>query len=308
MKFTGTKKALAIGGIAAVATVGAISAASADGHQVLIGDNAFPESIATLPGGGFITGSVGGPNLYAWTPGDDAATVWATVDGISLGVFATSDTVYVCVNAPSFGDGVLTTFDLATAEQTGAYPLPGGGLCNDIAVSADGTAFVADTGAFAGRPGRVLALVPVDEDGNLGLQTVIASTAIAGADGLAFLGDRLIVNDVANGNLFAIDLDGATMTDFEFLNVSRALEGPDGMRTASDNSGLWVAENAAGRVSFISIDGNDATVETVGEGEWVSATSVAEADGALYVVDTNFPALGGEETLTFYAHRVEIGM
>ncbi len=309
MRFTAKVKTLAISGVAAASVLGMATAANAQDGDILIGEGAFPESIAALPNGGFITGSVVSPNLYAWAPGDESASVWATTDGVTLGVFATEDTVYACVGDPGFsGNGRLVTFDLASAEQSGVYPLPSAGLCNDIAVSPDGTAFVTDTGGFAGMPGAVFALVPVDEEGNLGLQTVVASSAIGGADGLAFLGDRLIVNDVMTGALFAIDLDGATMTDFEFLDVSRALEGPDGMRTAVDGSGIYVAENAAGRVSFITIDGDSATVETVGEGDWMSATSVAEFNDGIYVIDTMFGMMGGDEVPTFYAHRVEGGM
>lgn len=298
-----------IGGAAALAIAGSAGMAAAQDGDILIGDSVFPESIAALPGGGFITGSVVGPDLYAWTPGSDAASVWASTDGVTLGVFAAGETVYACVSDPGFGgNGRVVTFDLASAEQTGTYPLPSNGLCNDIAVSSDGTAYVTDTGAFGGNPGGVYALVPTGEEGEMALQLVIGAMSIGGADGLAFLGDRLIVNDVTTGALFAIDLDGARMTGFEFLEVSRALEGPDGMRTAADGTGIYVAENAAGRVSFVTIDGDQATVETVGEGDWESATSVVELDTGIYVIDTRFGAMGGEEVITFYAHQVEGGM
>ena len=78
-----------------------------------------------------------------------------------------------------------------------------------------------------------------------GATSFLASMSIAGADGLAFLGSTLIVNDVATGALFAIELNGTTMISLTTLSLSRPLEGPDGMRTASDGSGLWVAENGA---------------------------------------------------------------
>ena len=308
MKLSGSVTKIAGGGGAAVAALLiSVATGAQESDDVLIGDNAFPESIAATPDGGFLTGSVASPNIYRYAPGDDAASVWAMVEGITLGVFAAGDAAYACVNAPTFGDGVLVSFDLATAEQTGAYPLPGGGLCNDIAVGPGGTVFVADTGAFAGRPGAVLALVPTGEEGTLTLQNVLSSTSIGGADGLAFIGSTLYLNDVTNGNLFALELDGATLVSFSKLTLSRELAGPDGMRTDSDGTGLWVAENAAGRVSHITFDGNVANVETVAEGDWTSATSVAEVGGKLYVVDANFPALG-EDVGAFYAHAIDLGM
>jgi sugar lactone lactonase YvrE len=275
--------------------------------DILIGENVFPESIAATPDGGFVTGSVASPNIYRYTPGGDAASVWATVDGVSLGVFTTADTAFACVIAPDFGNGRLVTFDLGTAELTGTYPLPGGGLCNDIAVGPDGTVFVTDTGAFSGRPGSVLALIPSGEDGALALQPVLSSMSIGGADGLAFIGNTLYVNDVTTGSLFALELDGTTLVSFTTLTLSRELAGPDGMRTTADGAGLWVAENAAGRVSHVTVDGGNATVETVAEGGWTSATAVAEVGGVLYVIDTNFPALG-QAAGAFYAHAVNPGM
>jgi sugar lactone lactonase YvrE len=302
------RKTMATGAVAtAVLFFAGVTGAQEPG-DVLIGEGAFPESIAATPDGGFLAGSVASPNIFRYAPGGEAASVWATVDGVSLGVFATADTAFACVIAPNFGDGRLVTFDLATAELTGTYPLPGGGLCNDIAVGPDGTVFVTDTGAFSGRPGSVLALVPTGEDGALALQPVLSSMSIGGADGLAFVGDTLYVNDVTTGQLFALELDGTTLVSLTTLTLSRALAGPDGMRTTADGTGLWVAENAAGRVSHVTIDGANATVDTVAEGGWISATAVAEVGGVLYVIDTNFPALGQPNAGAFYAHAVNPGM
>ncbi len=88
----------------------------------------------------------------------------------------------------------LLTYDLASAAQTGSYPLPGGRLCNDIAVAADGTAYITDTS----DTGRVLALAP----GGTELTVVIADTAIAGIDGIAYIGDVLYANDVMTGAIY----------------------------------------------------------------------------------------------------------
>jgi len=282
------------------------------GGDIMIGTGVHPESIAATPDGGFIAASAAGNNLYRWAPGDDSASVWATIDegAIALGTFVAGGTVYACQISQSFGDGTLISFDLDSGERTGAYALPGGGLCNDIAAGPDGTIFITDTGAFAGNPGRVLALVPVNEEGDLGFQTVFASSAIGGADGLAFVGETLYVNDVITGALFALELAGTTLLDFEFLALSRELSSPDGMRTTADGTGMWVVENDVGRVAKITVDGDTAVIETVGEGDWVSTTSVIEIGGQLYVVDTDFPTRGTEEgaAQVFFAHAVNMGM
>jgi len=305
-------KTAVIGSTAAALALMTAMAGAQDAGDITIGTGVHPESITGTPDGGFIAASAATNNLYRWAPGDDAASVWATIDegSIALGTFVAAGTVYACQISQSFGDGTLITFDLDSAERTGAYPLPGGGLCNDIAAGPDGTIFITDTGAFAGNPGRVLALVPVNEEGDLGFQTVFASSAIGGADGLAFVGDTLYVNDVISGALFALELSGTTLVDFEFLSLSRDLSSPDGMRTTADGTGMWVVENDVGRVAQITVDGDTATIDTVGEGDWVSTTSIVEIDGTLYVVDTNFPGRGTDEgaAQVFFAHAVNAGM
>ncbi len=303
---TGRLRGVAFAAASAVAIAGAAGLATAQGPgDILIGEGVFPESIASTPDGGFLTGSVASPNIYRYSPGDDSASVWATVAGTTLGVFAAGDTAYACqINPATFSDGTLLTFDLATGEQTGAYAFPDAGLCNDIAVSPDGVVFVTDTGAFSGNPGGIYALV------NGELVDVVHSPDIAGADGLAFLGDTLYINDVSTGALWALELDGTTMTSMTQLTLSRELNGPDGMRAAADGSGLYVAENAAGRVSFVTIDGDNATVETVGEGPWELSTAVAEIGGTIYVIDTKFGMLGDPDAQPgpFYAIAVNGGM
>ena len=68
-----------------------------------------------------------------------------------------SNTLWVCTNDPDpqGKEAVLKAFDLKTAAPKGAYPFPNGGLCNDIAVTGDGTTLATDT-----RGGRILALKP----------------------------------------------------------------------------------------------------------------------------------------------------
>ena len=112
----------------------------------------------------------------------------------------------------------MKAFDLKSGALKGTYMLPGEGrLCNDIAVSSNGTAYISDT-----RQGSVDMLKPGAKD----LEIAAKDPLLAGADGLAF-GDKniLYVNSVTAGKLLRVDL------------------GPDGKSKASSISSSRVPSN-----------------------------------------------------------------
>lgn len=277
---SGASVALA-GGLMAIAA-GLASAQNA--ADIVLGEGFHPESIAATPDGGLLIGSVTLNSVYRAAPGATTAEPWITTGliegGLVLGVFAAGDTAYVCADGP-FGSNVafLLTFDLATAAETGRYEFPGGGLCNDIAVGSDGTAYVTDTSTV----GRLLALAP----GASEFTVVVADAAIAGIDGVAFIGDTLYANDVTTGAMYRIDVAAGTFTT---LTVSRALLGPDGMRTTVDGTALLLTENAGGTLDRLTIEGDVVTVETIADG-FTQATGVAQIGDVAYVVEARFDVL-----------------
>jgi sugar lactone lactonase YvrE len=292
--------AAAAGIVAAAASLAAVAGAQQP-DDIPIAENFHPESIAATPDGGLIVGSVQTSQVWRIVPGAVAAEPWITEGlGTVLGVFAYGDTAYVCANLPDNGPDLLT-FDLDTGAQTGAYLFPGGGFCNDIAVSPEGTVFVTDT-VFGGGPGRVLALI--DGENGPALQVILAARGIGGVDGLAFLGDALYVNDVSADKLYRLDLDGTNLLGFTAINLSQPIDGPDGMRTTDDGTGLLVAENASGRLSLLTIDGDNATVTVLAEG-FEQPAGVAQLGDTAFVVQPLF-ARRGEDVGMFYAHAVPL--
>src|SRR5580658_11174976 len=120
----------------------------------LSGTRIFPESITSTSDGTLIVGSLGHGNVLRIAPGKTAAEEWIKpgtggLNGV-LGVFADEKgkLLWVCSNKFE-GKGEATSvmsFDLKTGAPKGTYLLPGGmPLCNDIAVGADGTAYISDT-------------------------------------------------------------------------------------------------------------------------------------------------------------------
>ncbi|MGD9739383.1 MAG: c-type cytochrome [Bauldia sp.] len=282
LKFPIYAASTALAGGLLAAALSSPSHAQAPG-EIPLGERVHPESIAATPDGGLLIGSVAQNIVLRVAPGATTAEPWISglpEGGLVLGVFAAGDTAYVCSNGP-FGSGqaTLLTYDLATAAQTGSYVFPGGGLCNDIAVAADGTAYVTDTS----DTGRVLALAPDATE----LTEVIADTAIAGIDGIAYIGDVLYANDVQTGAMYRIDPTAGT---YATLTTSRPLAGPDGMRTTADGTALVVAENQAGRIALLEIEGDTVTVTDIADG-YDTPTGVAVIDDTIYIVEAIFGPL-----------------
>ncbi|MEO8096357.1 MAG: hypothetical protein ABI811_01555 [Acidobacteriota bacterium] len=248
------------------------------------GTKVFPESITSLNDGTLIIGSLGNGNILRAAPGKAAAEEWikAGTGGLStvLGVLADekSNTLWVCSSKlDEKGDPTsLKAFNLKTGAPKGGYPLPGANpLCNDIAVSEDGTAYVADT-----RENSVLML----KRGGKALEEVAKDTKLAGADGLAF-GQKttLYVNSVSAGKLFRLDLgaDGKAKSIVE-LTLSRPLAQPDGMRSIGTNR--FLLAEGVGRMDLVTIQGNTATMQTLKEG-LQNTPAVTATKGMAWVVE-----------------------
>jgi sugar lactone lactonase YvrE len=226
-----------------------------------------------------------------------------------LGVFADEKgkNLWVCSNnLENKGEATsVKSFDLKTGAPKGTYPLQGDmALCNDIAVAADGTAYISDT-----RQNSVLMLKP----GGKALEVAAKDPLLAGADGLAF-GDTTIlyVNSVTTGKLLRLDLgaDGKSKGVID-LNVSRALDRPDGMRAIGKNR-LLLAENS-GKMSIVTFEGqgmHNARVTTIKEG-LESTPGVTATKGMAWIVEgklnyRNDPAMKDKDPGTFRMFAVPL--
>lgn len=254
---------------------------------VLPGTRVFPESITSLPDGTLIVGSLGHADVMRIPPGSTTAEEWIKpgAGGLNqvLGVYADEKNklLWVCSNnLDNKGEKTAAmAFDLKTGAPKATYPLPGDGtLCNDIAVGADGTAYVTDT-----RQGSVLMV----KRGGKSLEVAAKDPLLAGADGLAF-GDKttLYVNSVSAGKLIRLDLgpDGKAKSVTE-LKLSRPLDRPDGMRAIGKNR-LLLAENS-GKMSIVTFEAGDpqtAEIKTIKEG-LESTPGVTATKGMAWIVE-----------------------
>jgi len=273
----------------AVASLFAGAQAAHAQTQIVIDDvRAFPESLTSTADGTLIIGSLEHGTVYRAAPGAAKATTWISPGPGDLkrvlGVFAhdASNTLWVCTNDPDpqGKEAVLKAFDLKTAAPKGAYPFPNGGLCNDIAVTGDGTTLATDT-----RGGRILALKP----GSNALTVWAADPKWVGIDGIAMLADGAVLfNNVREHQLVRVEVKpDATAGAATLLELSQPISGPDGMRSLPDGR-IALVENRSGKIDIVTIAGDKATIETIKDGFKLTPTAITVVGDTGWVVEAKF--------------------
>jgi len=283
---------------AADAGTPATPAATAPPAEIVIpGEHITPESLTSTADGHVIIGSVQARTIWRAAPGAATAEAWIQpgTDGMQgvFGVFADDNTgtLYACSgsfgappsNGPPPPPSTLHTFDLATGAPKGKYPLPdAGAFCNDIAVDASGNIYVTDTQNM---------LVDRLVKGDTKLETWAGKDGSLGAkggvlDGIAVLGDRVLVNALMASKLYAVPIgaDGAAGKAVE-IKTNRVIDSPDGMRSFG-GSDLLVAEGGGGgRLSRVTIAGDNGNAVTVKEGFPDGPVAVTVVGTTAYVLE-----------------------
>jgi sugar lactone lactonase YvrE len=290
-RFLKTARATAWSATALMLTATSVYAAEPVMEIILPATRIFPESITSTSDGTLIIGSLGHGDVSRIPPGKTMMEEWikAGTGGLNnvLGVFADEKgkNLWVCSNnLDNKGEATsVKAFDLSTGAIKGTYPLPGTGpLCNDIAVSGNGTAYITDT-----RQNSVLMLKPGAKD----LELVAKDPLLAGADGLAFGAKNILyVNSVSANKLLRMDLgpDGKSKGIID-LQLGRPLDRPDGMRAIGKNK-LLLAENSGKMdiVTFIGPELHVAMITTIREG--LEATpGVTATRGLAWLIEGKLP-------------------
>jgi sugar lactone lactonase YvrE len=254
----------------------------------------FPESVTSSAGGDLYFSSLGHNSVYWAAANTTQAVQWIPpkASGLNfvLGVLADerAGVLWVCSSAnggrngaPYVGETALKAFNLMDASFKASYPFPGNGLCNDIAVAADGTVYATDT-----NQARVLRL----KKGADALDVWAAdSKLLRSADGIALLDGAVYVNTFSEGTLVRIPVNadssaGAIMK----LDTSRALAHPDGMRSIARETMLLV--EGEGRLDEVTIAGNTANVKVL-RSRLKDPTAVALTGGIAWVTEARIGLL-----------------
>jgi hypothetical protein len=158
----------------------------------------------------------------------------------------------------------LRAYDLATGLLKAKYPMPGeGGTCNDAAVGKDGTVYASDTPNMQVvrlRRGAKALEAWAGSDGGFGPKGGIL-------DGIAVLGNRVLVNALATSKLFAVPIArrGAAGPITE-VKLDKPIERPDGMRSFGSKALLVAESGSGGRLSKVVVNGDAGTREILKEG------------------------------------------
>jgi sugar lactone lactonase YvrE len=285
-------RSLVAGAVALVLSSGL--AVAAPNEITLPGAAVFPESITATRNGDLFIDSVGNGAVYRVAAGTQEPVLW--LDPAKTGMRAAfglladerSNTLFLCSITPRGAPAQpelanLRTFDLKTGAARASYPLPAAAsaICNDIAIGADGAAYVTDTGNAS-----VLRLRP----GAASLEVWVKDERLISVDGLAFgaSGD-LYVNTVRTNRLFRIGKTAAgSAGPITELTPSMSLKGPDGLRPL-DGERFLMAENSAteGRVTVVTVEGDKARLDVLVEKP--SVTSMAVVGQKIWVTNAMSP-------------------
>lgn len=129
-------------------------------------------------------------------------------------------------------------------------------------------------------------------------------------DGIAVLGDRVIVNTLATSKLFSVPIEsgGKAGTATE-ITLDRPIERPDGMRSFGKKDLLTVEGGGGGRLSRITLDGNSGKVTTVKESYPDGPVAVTVVGTTAYVLEGQLSAMRKPDAPAkpFHATAVEVG-
>jgi streptogramin lyase len=239
--------------------------------DILIKDaKSQPESLAAAPDGTLIVGSASSPYVYKIKPGSTTPEVFidASAEGAGtffLGQLVDGDTVWSCMltpvanTTPAARHTALIGTDFKTGKRKLRWELPGASTtCNDMAVGPDKSLYISDT-----SNAKIFRLEPGATSATPWLDNRLAT----GIDGLTFLNGTLYFNSVFFNTLYRVPMDAQGKAGAPVqIWMDAPVKGIDGLRTTRDGKAMLQAENAAGKIHMLTINGDTAHVTVLKEG------------------------------------------
>lgn len=254
----------------AMALLGASVEAATPATVLVHDENSRPESLAVRPDGAVIAGSASSPYVYLLRKGSAVAERFIDASGEAPGTFffgqladADTGTLWTCQltpvpgTTPAVRHSSLRGFDLLSGKEKLRWNLPGdNNVCNDFSVGPDKALYISDT-----ANAKIYRLAAGSQVPELFLE----NRQLLGVDGITFLDGVLYVNNVIFSKLYRIPVDAAGKAGAPVdIWMDAPVKGPDGMRAAKGK--LFLAENGAGKVDALTIEGDVAHVTVLKEG------------------------------------------
>jgi hypothetical protein len=273
-----------IASAASIAALLAFCAPAAWSAEILIHDDkSQPESLSAAPDGTLIVGSASSPYVYKVKPGGKPEVfIDASAEGqgtFFFGQLVDGNTAWSCMLTPVPGltpvarHTALLGTDLKTGKRLLRWNLPGGNTtCNDFSVGPDKALYISDTGNA-----RIYRLAP----GATAAELWLEHRNVTGIDGITWMNGVLYYNSVFFNNLYRVPVDanGKPGTPVQIW-MDAPVKGPDGMRAA--NGKLFHAENGAGKIDELTINGDIAHVTVLKDG-LNTPTAVEPAGDVLWI-------------------------
>jgi len=271
---------------ACVALLTSLAQAASAAEILIVDEKSQPESLTLAPGGVLIVGSASTPFIYKVRPGSTTVEKFADASAEGPGTFffgmladAATNTLWACQLTPVPGTTqrhtALRGFDLSTAAEKLRWNLPGdNSVCNDFSVGPDKALYISDT---------INSKIYKLPAGATAAELLLEDYALYGIDGITFLDGTLYVNNVFSNNLYRIPVDAAGKAGKPVdIWMDQPVKGPDGMRAV--NGRLLLAENASGKISVITVNGDKASVTVIKEG-LKTPTAVEPAGDTIWVAE-----------------------
>ena len=254
----------------AMTLLGASVEAATPATVLVHDENSRPESLAVRPDGAVIAGSASSPYVYLLRKGSAVAERFIDASGEAPGTFffgqladADTGTLWTCQltpvpgTTPAVRHSSLRGFDLMSGKEKLRWNLPGdNNVCNDFSVGPDKALYISDT-----ANAKIYRLATGSQVPELFLE----NRQLLGVDGITFLDGVLYVNNVIFSKLYRIPVDAAGKPGAPVdIWMDAPVKGPDGMRAAKGK--LFLAENGAGKVDALTIEGDVAHVTVLKEG------------------------------------------
>ncbi|NRA68876.1 MAG: hypothetical protein HRU19_30615 [Pseudobacteriovorax sp.] len=262
--------------------------------DILLGDETYPEGIVRAANGTVYIGGFNDSKIYKSNGCAGQAEILSEDeqlrDILGLEIDAQGKYLYACdVSNPTRSNALenprVLVLDTANGAIVATHSLGAQGLCNDLGFDNQGNLYVTDSiqhGIF--KIDQADLLTSSDSNEIWAQDAEWATLEGFSVNGIEFVDGYLYTSVYNAGTIWRIDPSNAASA--EQLTIDAELTAPDGIVKESDSS-ILVAEQGAGKLTRISVNGSNGTATTV-FADLDSPATVAYSNGFVWLPVSQF--------------------